>query len=119
MNISSTHASQGAAYAQQAAKPKFTPVPPFTTTGADTVTLSAEGREMYRPGSKVMMLGDHPVIVAPDDKGNYPTQENLEEDWNQLAHIPQSAQDLIPHASVVIEDGLTIDPEREAAYEAL
>lgn len=119
MQVSSTQTAQGAAYAQQNAKKTFTPISPFTSTQTDTVTLSAQARQMYAPGSKVMMVGDHPVIVAPDDKGTYPSQEKLEEDWNRLARIPQSAQDLIPHASFVIEEGLTIDAEREAAYEAL
>lgn len=119
MHIPSTQTSQGTAYAQQVAKPKITPTSPFTTTGIDTVTLSAEAREMYAPGSKVMMLGEHPVIVAPDGKGNYPTQEKLEEEWNSLARTPQSAQDLIPNATLVIREDQTIDPAREAAYEAL
>jgi len=119
MQISTTQASRSCAYAQQAAKPKFTPISPFTSTGTDTVTLTAEARAMYGPGAKVMMLGENPVIVFPDDKGIYPTQEKLEEDWDRLARVPESGQDLIPFATTVFNEDMTIDPAREAASRAL
>lgn len=119
MHISNTQTSQANAYSQQSTQHKFEPISPFKNTQTDTVTLSAEARKMYAPGSRVMMLGDHPVIVAPDDQGNYPTQDKLEEQWNKLSRIPESAQDLIPVATLVIEEDGTINPMREAANKSL
>jgi len=76
------------------------------------------------PGSKVVSVGNHQVIVAPDANGNCPSAQRLEEDWNQLARVPESAQDLIPFATVILKAELgsqldATDIARQKAVDAL
>lgn len=106
-------------FTQESSKPAATSAS-ARSTEAYRVNISEEARmlDTYAPGSKVVTVGNHQVIVAPDANGNYPSQQKLEEDWDRLARIPQSSQDLIPYATVTIGPN-GIDAAREKAYNEL